>query len=119
VKAVSPDLRVEEPARSLAAPLWSCARFVLDERIERYERWRFSGSEARDARCDSWCSVSGIGGGSGKLAGREGAVSPISWWPVTRLKVSMVRSNARVCGARVVFEMGESGGQEVPLVRSE
>jgi hypothetical protein len=40
-----------------------------------------------------------MGGGSGKLAGREGAVSPISWWPVTRLKVSMVvivRSNARV-----------------------
>jgi hypothetical protein len=58
-----------------------------------------SGSDARDARCESWCSVSGMGGGSGKLAGREGAVSPISWWPVTRLKVSMVvivRSNARV-----------------------
>lgn len=91
MKPVSPDRRVEEPAGSLAAvPLLSCARFVFVERIERYERWRFSGSEARDARCDSWCSVSGIGGGSGKLAGRDGADSPISWWPVTRLKVSMV-----------------------------
>jgi hypothetical protein len=117
VKPVSPDLRVEEPAGSLVVPLLSCARFVLAERIERYERWRLSGSEARDARCESWCSVSGIGGGSGKLAGREGAVSPISWWPVTRLKVSMVvsvRSNARVCGAPVMFEAGGIGRQEVP-----
>jgi hypothetical protein len=112
VKPVSPDLRVEEPAGSLVVPLLSCARFVLAERIERYERWRLSGSEARDARCESWCSVSGIGGGSGKLAGREGAVSPISWWPVTRLKVSMagVRSNARVCGAPVRFKVGRQEG---------
>jgi hypothetical protein len=117
VKPVSPDLRVEEPAGSLAVPLLlSCARFVFDERIDRYERWRFSGSEARDARCESWCSVSGMGGGSGKLAGREDAVSPISWWPVTRLKVSMVdvRSNARACCARVMFEAGGIGRQEGP-----
>ena len=31
-----------------------------------------------------------MGGGSGKLAGREGAASPISWWPVARAKVSIV-----------------------------
>jgi hypothetical protein len=68
------------------------------------------------SRCESWCSVSGMGGGSGKLAGREDAVSPISWWPVIRLKVSMVdvRSNARACCAREVFEAGGIGRQEGP-----
>jgi len=90
-RPVSSERRTED-AGALAATLsWArFVRFVLEERTEWCERWRFSGSEAREARCESWCSVSGMGGGSGKLAGREGAASPTSWWPVARLKVSIV-----------------------------
>ena len=40
-----------------------------------------------------------MGGGSGKLAGREGAAPPISWWPVARAKVSIM------CVVVVVYSM--------------
>lgn len=108
---VSPERRTED-ACSLPGALSFArfVRFVFEEYTDRRDCWRFRGSEARDARCDSWWSFSGIGGGSGKFAGRDVAASPVSWWPVKRLKASMIQAGCGHPGRYLAGGMSCKGG---------